>query len=321
MRALVGVVLAVAALACACESSEAVVPPSTSTAARTPPTEDQWLGRYALWVTDLRVALAHAERPALERCGSTLESELGEPPASLRAPEAILARACRRFADGARLPDRREAFLEWAQGAHLVWEANHRLPTPQAMERLPLPAGRGELSESRVEPLLTEVARDIAAPVGEVRCWSQADWSELQKEEFGADRNLAGFASPGFQRVNLAWDICDSLAELAYTTERPTGAEELKLAFAITTLTHEAGHLNESGDFYGAGANEPLAECWGMQHIRQAAMRLGASRAYANELAERYWTKVYPTRPADYRTKKCRDGGAYDIRKESSIWP
>jgi hypothetical protein len=44
-------------------------------------------------------------------------------------------------------------------------------------------------------------------------------------------------------------------------------------------------------------------------------------RAYADELAERYWTEVYPTRPAGYRTKKCRDGGAYDVRKESAVWP
>jgi hypothetical protein len=58
-----------------------------------------------------------------------------------------------------------------------------------------------------------------------------------------------------------------------------------------------------------------------MQHIRQAARRLGASRAYADDLAERYWTEVDPTRPAGYQTKRCRDGGAYDVRTESSIWP
>jgi hypothetical protein len=321
VKTLVGVVLAVAAISCACEGTKSVAPPTTATSAKSQLTENQWLGRYALWVTDLRVALVHADRPALEGCANTLDRELGEPPASLRTAEAVLTRACHRFADGARLHDRRRSFLEWSQGARLVWAANRRLPTRQAMERLPLPAGRGPVAESRVEPFFTEVARDIAAPVGEVRCWSRADWAELQKETFGRDHDLAGFASPGFQRVNLAWDICDSLAELAYTKERPTGIEELKLAFAVTTLMHESGHLNESGDFYGAGANEPLAECWGLQHIRQAAMRLGATRAYADELAERYWTEVYPTRPAGYRSKKCRDGGAYDIRKDSSVWP
>jgi hypothetical protein len=319
VRRLAGVALAV--LVCgACSASKASVP-TTTTKATPPSTEGQWLGRYALWVTDLRTALEHADRPALERCRQTLEEKLGQPPASLRRPERILARACDRFAKGARAGDDQQAFSEWSQAARLVRDANDRLPNPQAMERLPLPVGRGVLAESRVEPLFTEVARDIAAPVGQVRCWSRSDWTELQKDTFGQDLDLAGFASPGFQRVNLAWDICDSLATIAYSDRKPTGTEQLEIAFAVTTLMHEAGHLNESGDFYGAGQNEPLAECWGMQHIRQAAVKLGASRPYASELAQRYWTEIYPTRPLDYRTKKCRNGGAYDVRKSSSVWP
>jgi hypothetical protein len=312
--------LAAAFLASACEETKGVAP-TTKPAQPARLTEDQWLGRYAIWVTDLRVALAHEDRDALEQCGATLEDKLGDPPKSVRSAEHLLARACGRFADGAELHDDSKSFEEWSLAARLVWDANRRLPNPQATERLPLPIGHGVSEGSRVEPLFTKIARDIGAPVGEVRCWSRADWKELQQETFGRDHNLAGFASPGFQRVNLAWDICDGLAKLAYTNERPTGNEELEIAFAVTTLMHESGHLNESGDFYGAGANEPLAECWGMQHIRQAAVRLGASRAYANDLAARYWTEVYPTRPANYRTKKCRDGGAYDIRKESSVWP
>jgi hypothetical protein len=320
VRKLVLAALALAFLASACDETKAVMP-TTKPARPARLTEDQWLGRYALWVTDLRVALTHEDRAALERCGATLTSKLGDPPPSVRKPESLLALACRRFAHGARLNDSGKAFEEWSLAARLVRDTNEGLSNPQAMQRLPLPPGRGVLEASHVEPFFTKVARGIAAPVGEVRCWSRADWTELQKETFGRDHHLAGFASPGFQRVNLAWDICDNLAKVAYTNERPTGNEELEIAFAVTTLMHESGHLNESGDFYGAGANEPLAECWGMQHIRQATVRLGASRAYANELAARYWTEVYPTRPANYRTKKCRDGGAYDIRKESSVWP
>jgi hypothetical protein len=181
--------------------------------------------------------------------------------------------------------------------------------------------GRGLLETSRVEPVFTRVSHDVVASATEVRCWSRWDWHDLQKESFGKDLQLAGFASADFKRVNLAWDICDELATLAYTHRRPVGDEELRIAFSVTTLMHEAGHLNEAGDFYGAGANEPLAECWGMQHIRVAARMLGGSRAYADELAARYWSDVYPTRPRDYRSDKCRDGGAYDIRPASSVWP
>lgn len=320
MRRLAGVAIALA-LVSACEGTRSAVKPPPTTTRVAPASEDQWLGRYALWVTDLRVALLHQNRDALASCAGSLAEKLGSAPAPVRKAERILELACARFAAGAGAGGEDRAFREWSQGAVLVRDANSRLSHPQAMERLPLPVGHGLREESRVEPLFTRVANALAAPASEVRCWSRADWPKLQRETFGKDLNLAGFASPQYKRANLAWDICDGLATIAYTDRRPTGSEELEIAFAVTTLMHEAGHLNESGDFYGAGQNEPLAECWGMQHVRQAARRLGASQGYADALAERYWTEVYPTRPAGYRTKHCRDGGAYDVRKESSVWP
>jgi hypothetical protein len=320
VRSLAGVAIVLALVVSACGGTKSDVKPPTTTRTE-PATEDQWLGHYAFWVTDLRVALLHQDRDLLARCAETLAEKLGDAPAPVRTAKRILERACERFAAGASVENENRAFREWSQAAVLVRDANGRLSHPQAMERLPLPVGTGLREESRIEPLFTRVANDLAAPASEVRCWSREDWPKLQKETFGRTLNLAGFASPQYKRANLAWDICDSLATIAYTDRRPTGSEQLGLAFAVTTLMHETGHLNESGDFYGAGQNEPLAECWGMQHIRQAARGLGALRAFADELAERYWTEIYPTRPADYRTKKCRDGGAYDVRKESAIWP
>jgi hypothetical protein len=319
VRRLAGASLAVI-LCCACSAAKSA-PPPTRTETVAAPTVDQWLGRYGLWVTDLRVALEHRDRQALVRCDKTLDRALGNAPASLRGPEHVLVLSCRRFERGARISDSRKAFTEWSQAARLIRDANGRLPHPQAMEQLPLPVAAWPTGESRVEPTFTRVANDVAAPATQVRCWSRSDWSELQKESFGKDLDLAGFASPQYKRVNLAWDMCHDLARLTYTSERPSGTPELKIAFAVTTLMHEAAHLNESGDFYGAGANEPLAECWGMQHIRVAAVELGGSRAYAKELAARYWAEVYPMRPPGYRTKKCRNGGAYDVNKESDMWP
>jgi hypothetical protein len=321
VRRLAGVAIALTLVVSACGGAKSAVKPSPTTTRTEPATENQWLGRYALWVTDLRVALLHQDRDSLARCAETLAEKLGDAPAQVRKAKRILGLACDRFAAGASEENEDRAFREWSQGAVLVRDANGRLSHPQATERLPLPVATGLREESRIEPLFTRVANDLAAPASEVRCWSRADWPKLQEETFGRTLNLAGFASPQYKRANLAWDICDSLGTIAYTDRRPTGSEQLGLAFAVTTLMHEAGHLNESGDFFGAGQNEPLAECWGMQHIRQAARLLGATRAYADDLATRYWTEVYPTRPAGYRTKKCRDGGAYDVRKESPVWP
>jgi hypothetical protein len=320
VKRLAGVAVALTLVCGACDGSKAVAP-SGPTSSASQPTVNQWLGHYALWVTNLRVALLHRDRDALADCGGALEEKLGAVPPPLRKAKQILELACKRFAEGAALDDDHDAFREWSHAARLVRDANGRLATPQPLERLPLPVGRGLLQTSRVEPVFTRIAHDIVPSATEVRCWSRWDWLDLQRQTFGKELDLAGFASTDFKRVNLAWDICDGLATLAYTDRLPGGDEQLRVAFAVTTLMHEAGHLNEVGDFYGAGSNEPLAECWGMQHIRMAARMLGASRAYADELAERYWSDLYPMRPRDYRSDKCRNGGAYDLRPESSVWP
>jgi hypothetical protein len=316
------------------------------------PTRIIWLGRYALWVTDVRVALEKAGtlqhrrgRPvavrvtrelggaldALRHCNATRREKLVPPHHAFARSARLLGRACSLFARGAEVdmralergrPDRYAvAFALWSEAAKLVQRANGLLPRPQATQRLPLPVGGGMLEASRVEPLFSSVANEQAAPAAQVRCWAEPEWTKVKWEAFGRNDDLAGFASPEFKRVNLDPRICRRLASLAYVGSRPTGVEQLELAFALDTIMHESGHLNESGDFYGAGANEPLAECWGMQHIRQAARAFGASSVYAAELAERYWREVYPTRPRTYRSPRCRNGGAYDVRPGTDVWP
>jgi hypothetical protein len=365
----VHVALATFALAVGCsggadEGSNAKTPASASTTATgnaistearpsaTPLAKGSWLGRYALWVTDVRVALEKAGTlqhrrgltvavrataelesalDALRRCNATRREKLDPPPRVFARSARLLVRACSLFALGAeadaralerRQPDRYAGvFALWSGAAKLVQRANGLLPRPQATQRLPLPVGGGMLEASRVEPFFTAVANEQAAPAAQVRCWAEPEWTTVKTEAFGRSDDLAGFASPEFKRVNLDPRICRRLALLAYAASRPTGIEQLELAFALDAIMHESGHLNESGDFYGRGANEPLAECWGMQHIREAARALGASPAYAAELAERYWREVYPTRPRTYRSLRCRNGGPYDVRPGNDVWP
>jgi hypothetical protein len=322
VRAFTVLILAVLGVTAGCGGDEATSPPTTSSVSTTtvdPEAESRaWLGHYAVWVTDLRIALERENRAALESCGETLRAKLGDTPEEFAETASALARACELLSADV---SKKRRFRVWATASRLIRSANDRLPTPQPMERLPLPIGSGLLTDSRVEPLFTKVANRIAASVGQVRCWSKKDWRRLVKETFGRKQTIAGFASMASKRANLASDICADLATLAYTQERPRTAEQGDIAFAVATLMHEAGHLNESGDFYGAGSNEPLAECWGMQHIRQAARALGAGKAYADELAEGYWRYIYPSRSGPYRTPKCRNGGAYDVRPGTDRWP
>ena len=363
------VALVVVALLTACGRSEKEAGEATATAGTSSetkagrqatttavPSKDAWLGKYALWLADLRAALtavgkiqtddrnvariARGDNEAVAEFQDVLAEvrdcarfgeRLGTAPGSLERPVALLRQACERFGRGAKAAaagagasDRAlldEAVAEWSRGADLVRRANEKLPNPQPTESLPLPAVGGMTQVSRVEPLFSRVADEVAAPDAEVRCWDPDDWGRLQKETFGRRLNLAGFASNDVKRVNLAPEICERLATLAYTEERPRGDEQLQVAFAVGVLMHEAGHVNESGDFYGAGENEPLAECWAMQHARKAARALGAEKEYADELAERYWSVIYPMSEAKYRSPKCRNGGAFDVNPGSDRWP
>jgi hypothetical protein len=301
-----------------------------------------WVGRYELWSEDMRAALVRApvalassanRNLVLEVSGEALATlrgcagfadELADPPKGFRAASALLERACAAFGRGAdlmRAGDAHAAADAWGDAAELVQEANGRLPEPVVVEQLPLPAVAGSTTQSRVELFFSSVATRIAAPKAEVRCWDEQDWSRVQRETFGKRLDLAGFASFDYDRVNLAPDVCDGLVALSYAGERPIGDDQLAAAFAVVVLMHETGHLNEEGEFYGAGAKEPLAECWAMQHVREAAVSLGVDARYADELAERYWLDAYPTVQARYRSRKCRDGGEFDFRPGSSVWP
>jgi hypothetical protein len=361
------VALAAFALAAGCsgssdQGSSATTRTSTGVNGSTTPTKTQrsapaptrsiWLGRYALWVTDVRVTLEKAGtlqhrrgRPVavrattelvgalddLRQCNATRREKLDPPPRVFARSARLLVRACSLFALGAeadaraldrRRPDRYAgALVHWSRAAKLVQRANGLLPLPQATQRLPLPVGGGML-EPAGSSLSSPPSRTSRPPR---RRRSAAGLSrsgrKVKTEAFGRNDDLAGFTSPEFKRVNLDPRICRRLALFAYAASRPTGIEQLELAFALDTIMHESGHLNESGDFYGRGANEPLAECWGMQHIRQAARAFGASPAYAAELAERYWREVYPTRPRTYRSPRCRNGGRYDVRPGNDVWP
>src|SRR5262249_30557151 len=85
---------------------------------------------------------------------------------------------------------------------------------------------------------------------------------------------------------------------------------------ATETLAHEAMHL--------AGIRtESTAECFGMQLLPYAAWRLGASRAFALEMARDYVAQ-YRREQRDaptYWSSECRDGGSLDLLPDQQGWP
>jgi hypothetical protein len=58
-----------------------------------------------------------------------------------------------------------------------------------------------------------------------------------------------------------------------------------------------------------------------MQLSRDAAIALGATKAYADRLADAAWRSRYPSLPSEYRSSACRDGGPLDLFPDSAVWP
>jgi hypothetical protein len=194
------------------------------------------------------------------------------------------------------------------------------LPQDDPLVR-PLPVRGGLSSESRIEPLFAEAAKAITNNRFdyEVRCWSAADWPEVvasvadPDEVEGSELELVGFVY-GQSLVNLAPEVCDALASLAYRSPRPRGQARVDDAQAVVVFAHEIGHAI-------VGASEPATECWAIQKAAVVARTLGAGPRYASTTGTVYLREVYPLLPPDYRSSECRNGGAFDENPESDVWP
>jgi hypothetical protein len=185
-----------------------------------------------------------------------------------------------------------------------------------------LPVTTGSRAESKIEPRLSRFASQLVVrkPTGiEVRCWSTREWPFVRKEwgAYVGRGDLLGFVHSLRPRTSLAPVVCRPLARFVYRLERPTaGLPLLRTADAVGILAHEAEHIRNN-----LRRSEATTECHGMQHLRRLARIMGASKSYADLLAARYWTDLYPLNPPAYRARACRDGGPLDLHRGSDIWP
>jgi hypothetical protein len=58
-----------------------------------------------------------------------------------------------------------------------------------------------------------------------------------------------------------------------------------------------------------------------MQNLAPLARALGADTRYARQLADFFWTRMYPLDDPRYRSPACRPGGRLDLRRHRDIWP
>lgn len=233
-------------------------------------------------------------------CGGSLREYAGEAPSTrlARLEDAAVA-ACR----GDRSVD---SVVTIVSGYEFHWGETRRLPVKG-----------GRTSDSRIEPRLSEAGRKLTGRRTEVRCWSEEDWRAVAAagvpyagDDEDSAAEVAGFVGDN-ATLNLSPNVCAALVRLVYGREDDVGFD---LAFAVGTFAHEARH--RMGEL-----REGHTECWAVQHVRRTARLFGASQPLADELADFYWEEIYPEEEPPYFDERCHDGGALDLRPESSVWP
>jgi hypothetical protein len=158
---------------------------------------------------------------------------------------------------------------------------------------------------------------------GRVRCWSRSGWSRQQAKwshrygrRLGALDAWRGFTT-GVPRkeIELPPNVCGELSTLendplpVWRSDSP-----YLLAYAVGVLAHEARHFSGAID-------EWSTECYGMQSIRDVAVQLGRTPKEGHYLASLYWKQIYQRESPRYRMPQCRNGGEFDLRLHSSVWP
>jgi len=243
--------------------------------------------------------LEPARQAAVRACGRVEEAA--------RATLGALARGD--YADLVRLEE------EWRAAFVALYQVFLRIDGLLRDART-LPVVVGTAGRSHIDATLSRVASSLAGFDAEVRCWAPGDWNRIVAEAKAMSSvpvAYAGFTSTNLMRINVPVEVCSRLNELA----SPEGAVHVPyddIAEALNILAHEAMHVSRYWD-------EVEAECYGLQHVAEAARGLGASADFAAELADFAWERLYPAVPAEYRSADCRNNGPLDLDRADDRWP
>jgi hypothetical protein len=175
------------------------------------------------------------------------------------------------------------------------------------------------LAEGPSRGMRTQIRYTVAASrlVGEqtaATCYSRSGWRR-KLAEVHAPRTVAGFVEAHGAAANLAPVVCEWLDRLVYRGARPEQPSvKADAAQALLVLSHEAQHATGI-------RSEAKAECYGMQGMGRLGRLLHVNGAYADELADFFWTYMYPNDRAPYKSPDCRPGGKLDLHPRSSAWP
>jgi hypothetical protein len=177
---------------------------------------------------------------------------------------------------------------------------------------------RGEAAEDELAAVAGEIAgRDVRVNCQGVVGAAIDVTSEAGAVQFDVDGRPSDTAE-------LKRGVCTSLRRFARDVRRPEfecvrrgvpcSGDVMRSVWAVHTLAHEAWHL--AGE-----TSEAITECRALQTTAWTAVRLGATPADAQSVARYVARHMYPGVPAEYQSPHCRDGGALDLRPETTVWP
>lgn len=272
--------------------------------------ESAFASRLAAWVGYVRDAEEDPHNIAVLGCSGRLK-RVGDAPAALDSVRRLAVDACAALAAGAR--DHNAALL--SVDANLLGKAQRERAEGEQDLRLLVTALRLRRSPGgHVDGRLSRVASQLAGRSVSARCFaSAADWRAVEdsvgRTEQGVLR-LDGFAVHAESRIDLAPDVCRTLAAIATA---PFAAA----THALQVLTHESEHL--------AGADgiddEAKTDCYAAQRLAFTARLLGRPAAEARTMGRFYLRFDQPRLPPQYRSRECRNGGRLDVRPGDNRFP
>ena len=276
----VALALVVAASGCTGESST----PDAASGEPLSATELGWVREYSDWTIDVYdEEFDSPPGPELvEECRERLD-EVGQPPTDRLEPAWERSAAVCPLLSQAGSVRRAKDVVEDADDLVLPFFIDSR--------ELPLRAER--TAESRADVRLAGIASKEAEIAQEVRCWSEADWRRVVREdnawevESDDPDELYGWQDDDTDRIHMRVDQCNLLHRLAREDMlRWKRDDRIEAADSLATFVHEIQHV------LLPDADEDEVECSAAEQLGRFARRLGATGDEARQLAELYVTDV-----------------------------
>ena len=294
--AAVALALVVVASGCTGESST----PAAASGEPLSAPELGWVREYSDWTLDVYDEEFESPpgRELVEECRERLD-EVGPPPTDRLEPAWERSAAVCPLLSQAGSVRRAKDVVEDADDLVLPFFIDSR--------ELPLRAER--TAESRADPRLAGIASKEAEIAQEVRCWSDADWRRVVREdnawevESDDPDELYGWQDGDTDRIHMRIGQCNLLHRIGpedvLSWDRD---DQVEAADSVTTFVHEIQHL------VMPDADEGQVECAAAAELSRFARRLGATSAEAARLARLYVTDLREELDDEYRAD-CDDAG------------